>query len=364
MSKPAKPAARDEEQENKALEAFIGGVNVKKSDISLSFEYAFESLKTTTLSSMPERQQFPRNLLVTRDFARTLRDIKSTDKYQRSVVCVLYIKPHLVKEEKQQRAIIISEAEADHYWDRIAKSNSVSIHYYNAKTSSDDARQAEYMTYPMSPRQTLAYPTATRITLDLFAGQLYFTCLEEYREVSSFLGLAYFPDVDGIEVQTDGFIPPAERHKIKPCHLGRTRFWDTFRTSPVPFLKKFLCVVRNHGASIEGTHMGRILNGERLDVCDFKEDAKRGRPPPAEDELAKQAPPKKKARLVNKAQKEAGMKKRNEGPSTEKQARERETRANAATTRAARPAPPQSGEDREKSKNLQEMKDLFLKRRK
>ncbi|TQV92450.1 very large low complexity protein [Cordyceps javanica] len=321
--KPTKPKAKAEEPKNLPLEAFIETGEIKNRDTENAFQYAFRSLETTTLGNMPERKQFPRTLLVTRDFAHTLEECDSTDRYQRRVVCVLHLKPHLVRDGRQ-RLVVISEAEANRHWELIQESPFVSIHYYNAKTSTGDTRQTEYMTYPMMPAQTLTYPTATRIALDIFAGQLYFTSLEEYHQVSSFLGLAYFTDCPGVEVDADGFVPPTERHKLPPYYLGPDRFWDTFRTSPVAFLKKFLCVVRNHGASIESTHMGRMLDGERLDERDFRADAKRGRP--AVDTLARQAPPPKKPRLEIKEQRDVRL--------------QREQKATAPTTSEQRPAPP------------------------
>jgi hypothetical protein len=44
------------------------------------------------------------------------------------------------------------------------------------------------------------------------------------------------------------------------------------RRSPVPFLRTLLMKIRREGEGIEKTHLGRILNGVRLEEADFNDD--------------------------------------------------------------------------------------------
>ncbi|KAK8146801.1 hypothetical protein G3M48_002566 [Beauveria asiatica] len=274
VSQPPKPAAM-ESFHNKALEKFIETGEID--DELPRLEWAFQSLDRTTLGNMLNKLKFPRTLRVTKDFAQAVDTDDPTDAYQHHVAYVLHIKPALARHGDPPAVIIITQSDLENNWSAIEKSKMVDLHLYNAKVTPQAARRVHYI-YPLNIACSYTHPTTTRIALDLFAGQLYFGSYHEYIEVSSFLGLAYFDNAKemGIEADLDGFIPSHERHKIPAWHRHANQYWDTFDVSPVPFLKRFLGVVRSHGAGIEHTHIGRILDGERLGSKDFPDFKARG----------------------------------------------------------------------------------------
>ncbi|KAM3489888.1 hypothetical protein MY3957_006831 [Beauveria namnaoensis] len=272
VSKPPKPTAV-ESFHNKALDKFIEKGIIDDEDPGL--EWAFQSLRQTTLGDMLKGLEFPHTLHVTKDFAKAVYTENPTDAYQHHVAYVLHIKPVLARHGDLPVVVIITQSDLENYWPAIQKSKMVDLHLYNAKVTPEAARRVGHI-YPLDIACSYTHPTTTRIALDLFAGQLYFGSYNEYIEVSSFLGLAYFDDTKDIEVDADGFIPSHERHKIPAWHRHANQYWDTFDVSPVPFLKQFLGSVRSHGASIEHTHMGRILDGERLGIKEFPDFKPRG----------------------------------------------------------------------------------------
>jgi hypothetical protein len=95
--------------------------------------------------------------------------------------------------------------------------------------------------------------------LNLFAGSLYLRSLSEYNELCDYLGLLRGKAEDGQQVYADGFIDPP------------TAKW-ALRKSPVPFLRVLLMKIRREGEGVEKTHIGRVLNGIRLEASDFGED--------------------------------------------------------------------------------------------
>jgi hypothetical protein len=81
----------------------------------------------------------------------------------------------------------------------------------------------------------------------------------EYTELCDFLGLLRAKPVEGQLVHADGFIDPP------------TGTWG-LKLSPVLFLRTFLMKIRREGEGLEKTHVGKILNGVRLEEEDFKAD--------------------------------------------------------------------------------------------
>ncbi|KAJ3496215.1 hypothetical protein NLG97_g2827 [Lecanicillium saksenae] len=267
VSKPPKPKAA-ESFKNKDLEYFIKHGRIQH--MHNGFEEAFESLNRTSLIDIPRMKGPSIKVFVTRDFAMALDTQDPTDSYQQHVTFVLHLKSRSLIGDDEQAVVIISTYDVEFYWRAITDSSVVNLHLYNAKVTPELACRRDHIYLkPSEKRSSYVYSTNSRIVLDIFAGQLYFASYEDYTQVSSFLGLAYFDETDDIKVEPDGFIPPSERHKIPEWHQGPNQFWDTFESSPVPFLKQFLTVVRNHGASIEHTHMGKILDGEHLGKKEF-----------------------------------------------------------------------------------------------
>jgi hypothetical protein len=93
--------------------------------------------------------------------------------------------------------------------------------------------------------------------LNLFAGALYLGSYEEYNDLCTMLGLRVTNLREGQQFTADGFItPPAGT-------------WD-LRDSPISFLRALLLRTRREGQGLESTHLGKTLNGVRLEEADLR----------------------------------------------------------------------------------------------
>ncbi|KAF2276055.1 uncharacterized protein EI97DRAFT_47175 [Westerdykella ornata] len=224
---------------------------------------AFRSLcKVTAVASLGDMHQFPVNLLVTADYARTVKRRSSLDKldsFQRPVQWVLSVW------DKTDSAllpilVILSPFEANGLIDVIRNSPRATLHLYSPRMNLGyqplDALDLYTVGRPLIPG---SLSRNLVMQLNLFAGQLYLRSYREYVELCNFLGLNWREAKDGQTVSADGFIMP-------PCGIWK------LRTSPVQFLKTFITNVRRDCQSIEKTHVGRILEGMLLKEGDFATD--------------------------------------------------------------------------------------------
>ena len=251
---PAEPATH---QLHKDVRAFVhsGKLDPKSS----AFVCAFASLAATSAAAHFDVNQFPSDVLVTADFARTVKTPgKSswTDAYQRSVQWIL---TSITGDGTVRHMVIISPFEAQELIPAIKKSSLVFLHLYAARPTLafhplDDL--ALYATPSLPSYWNL--PRHLPLQLNLFSGQLYFCSFEEYKNACDFLGLAYQPAGDDIYVDSEGFIIPG---------LGKSS--ARFTRSPTNFLKILFAKIRRNCQGIEKTHWGKVLGGELLTSADF-----------------------------------------------------------------------------------------------
>jgi hypothetical protein len=231
------------------------------------FHPAFEILKQTRLWFDYVPAEWSRDLLVTRDFMNTIKMANSStanssthDDFLRPVEYVLKIAP--VREP-----IIISPHEAQSFVPLIRRSASATLVLYQARTGKQMAPFDDMKVYqiPESSGRIEISPT-TITTLNLFAGQLYFTTFEDYERLCTLIGLwdGERPLPINRQVAVDNFVSPAcrEDNSWTPvCH---------FRTSPVKMLKEFIGM-RRLGQEWRHTHLGRVLHGRILHRDEFKD---------------------------------------------------------------------------------------------
>jgi hypothetical protein len=237
---------------------------------SSAFKPAFQALTTTSAAKFFALKQFPTDLLVTSDFERTVkapggssRSSFVSDSYQRPVQFVLSVCDAFTG--AIQNLVIISPVEANNLLDTISKEAKVTLHIFapraNASFDSLDKLELYNVGRHYSPNRL---PRSLTVQLNLFTGSLYLRSFEEYTELCDFLGLLHSKPVEGQQVYADGFIdPPAGR-------------WG-LRQSPVTFLRILLMKIRREGEGVEKTHLGKILNGIRLEEADFKKDTEMSR---------------------------------------------------------------------------------------
>lgn len=154
---------------------------------------------------------------------------------------------------KNSTVIVISPYEANALLPDIRKSKNVRLHIYAPRVTSTMRSFSDltFHTIPDSPTEPWSAPAHVRTELNLFAGQLYFDCREQYERVCVMLALSMaHPDA---ECEIDGFVPP----------LNRTGESSPFARSKITILKTLMSL-RRKGMGYNRTHLGQILNAHPL----------------------------------------------------------------------------------------------------
>ncbi|TVY36417.1 hypothetical protein LSUB1_G007938, partial [Lachnellula subtilissima] len=164
---------------------------------STGYSPAFETLRNTSAGTYIDVSQFPQDLLVTADFASTILICGNSyisDSYQRSVQWVL---TSTGGKDTVQHMMVISPHEAQELLPRIKASKTTTLHLYGPRQNLGFRSLDALNLYNVPARAGtlhLHLPRHLIIQLNLFAGQLYLASFDEYKEVCSFLGLAWAND--------------------------------------------------------------------------------------------------------------------------------------------------------------------------
>ncbi|KAL4804843.1 hypothetical protein BDV18DRAFT_161935 [Aspergillus unguis] len=233
---------------------------------SMAFKPAFTALEHTSAAKYLRANEFPVELLVTTDFAKTIQPPsgKSSvlDDYQRPVQWILTSSAYYGRKETVKDMVIISPFEANELRSEVLKSEAVMMHLYAPRQNRTFSPIDNLNLYTI-PRNkaTLGIPILLRIQLNLFAGQLYISSFQEYREICDFLGVAYYAAPGGVTIAADGFILSSENGNVG----------QKFSKSPLMFLKTLMSTIRKDGQEIDKTHLGRLLDGKVLTEEDFQD---------------------------------------------------------------------------------------------
>ncbi|CAG8972326.1 hypothetical protein HYALB_00001729 [Hymenoscyphus albidus] len=224
---------------------------------SPAFLPAFEALRSSSAATHLDVSQFPRDLYVTADFARTIKTSGSnyvSDAYQRPVQWILTCTgPSTVS-----HLVVISPFEVQELLDLIREYRRVTLHLY-APRSNLEFRPLDALDLFTVGKEygCLSIPRHLIVQLNLFAGQLYLSSFKEYIEVCDFLGLAWRATEQGLSVRGVGGFT------VQAC--GNVGFHDGL----VMFFKVLMMKIRRNCESIEKTHLGKILHGAMLEERDF-----------------------------------------------------------------------------------------------
>ncbi|KAJ9257552.1 hypothetical protein DTO195F2_5534 [Paecilomyces variotii] len=227
---------------------------------------AFQGLDNTSAAKHLNVSEFPPGLLVTSDFARTVKVPKlpssTMDGYQRPVQWVITGTAHSFAGRNRKvvkHMIVISPYEANELLSAILKSKKITMHMYAPRQNRIFSALDNLGLYPIPRADSVVFdiPTTLRIQLNLFAGQLYISSFDEYREICEFLGVAYYAAPEGLTVAADGFIVAPDR--------------AIFTKSPLKFLKVLMSQIRKDGQEIDKTHIGKLLDGKLLTMDDFED---------------------------------------------------------------------------------------------
>ncbi|RYP24740.1 hypothetical protein DL765_000286 [Monosporascus sp. GIB2] len=240
---------------------------VRRGNLNLhggGFLPAFRSFNRSTARRFANPEEFGQDLLVTTDFARLvdLTPGSHSDAFHRSVQWVLTFKNGTVR---NQFLVILSPWEANELFLEIDKSSHVYLHSYAARRnlSFPTLQDLKLCTIPSIPPDWTPPPKSLILQLNIFAGQLYFEDMTEYKETCAFLGLSYVPNDGSVTVRADGFVGKGTLYP--QCR---------FTQSPSAFLRVVMSNIRRECQDISRTHVGRMLAGEILSESDFNTDAR------------------------------------------------------------------------------------------
>ncbi|RYP74662.1 hypothetical protein DL771_002928 [Monosporascus sp. 5C6A] len=239
---------------------------VRRGNLNLNgggFLAAFESFNRSTARRLANPVEFGQELLVTTDFAKAvdLTAESHSDAFHRSVQWVLTFKNGTVG---NQCLVILSPWEANELVLEIDKSSYVHLHSYAARRnlSFPTLQDLKLCTTPCIPPDWTSPPKSLILQLNIFAGQLYFEDMTEYKDTCAFLGLSCVPNDGSVTVRADGFVGQGTLYP-------RCRFTQ----SPTAFLRVVMSNIRRDCQDISRTHVGRMLAGEILTESDFHTNA-------------------------------------------------------------------------------------------
>ncbi|KAI1464850.1 uncharacterized protein F4812DRAFT_440689 [Daldinia caldariorum] len=261
---PAEPAMHKIHDDIKRFVEF-GTIREK----STGYMPAFLSLRDTSSGASFDVSQFRTGLLVSSDFANTVKRRSTSDQldsYQRAIQWILTSTP-LSDEDSADRPIkymmVISPFEANDLLPLIEKSNITALHIYAPRANSSYPNLDKLDLYTVPEKLASRKMPQSLITeLNLFAGQLYFSSYEEYVGVCRFLGISYSTPGEEEEITAEGFIAKDS--------AGRIGGESGLRSSPVTFFKILHTKIRRNCESIEKTHMGKLLGNQLLKPQDFE----------------------------------------------------------------------------------------------
>ncbi|KAI1756223.1 hypothetical protein F4782DRAFT_526779 [Xylaria castorea] len=225
---------------------------------------AFVSLQGTSAASLFDVSKFRPGLLVSADFARTVKVQSSAGKldgYQRSVQWILTASRSPSGDVVYM--MVISPYEANELLSTIKKLRYVALHLYAPRPNLGyrSLDKLDLYTVPEALKDR-RIPHRFITELNLFAGQLYIGSFAEYIDICKFLGLAWEPAKDGEVIGADGF--------IHLDHAGRVGGESGLPASPVEFFKVLFTKIRRNCETIDKTHMGQILDNQLLSPEDFE----------------------------------------------------------------------------------------------
>jgi hypothetical protein len=224
----------------KVVRSFVRNGNISDLGDTNAFIPAFQALQGSSTGCRISDSLFHTGLFVTRDFATTV-ELKSTDKtddYLRPVNFILSL-----KETISDALVIISPWEANELMDDIHDSTFVSLHLYAPKIAHSNIFLDDLKLYTVCGRNrdSLRIHRVPR-ELNIFSGQLYLKDSKEYEWLLSFLTVG------------NGSIDP----EVADTSGSRRE------------LLKAIVTIRRKGQDFSRTHVGRILDGERLNPGAFE----------------------------------------------------------------------------------------------
>lgn len=152
---------------------------------------AFQVLRNTRAAAHTDINDFPCDLLVTKDFATTVKSgpADQSDLFQRPVQWIL---SSGLKCGSTVQLVAISQYEVQELLENIKRSDFVTLHLYNPHMNANSPYLDHFMLYTVPRRQNAnSIPRRLANQVNLFAGQLYLQSFEECSQICEILCLAW-----------------------------------------------------------------------------------------------------------------------------------------------------------------------------
>lgn len=219
---------------------------------------ALEAFSETSAAAYMDLSQCPWDLLVSRDYAQTIRiegeaAFGAQDCFQRHVQWIL-TGPHYPSPDVVEHMVVISPYEAQELLPTVKMSEFVCLHLYAARPNLGYRPLDSLDLYTVPEREISPIPRSLILQLNLFAGQLYFDSFAEYTSVLRYFSMG-LRDSCPLQYSREGH----EEESPLP----------SLQEDCVNFFKEIFTKVRRDCEGIDKTHMGRLLNDGLLTVEDF-----------------------------------------------------------------------------------------------
>lgn len=214
---------------------------------------AFELMGATSLFRENLRLKWPKDLVATRDFLDTVKSATSVDLDD-------FLRPvhWLLKLKRVHQLILLCPHEVHAYMPFLRRSANATLITYSARITRETASFDNLDVYTVPTRKDPVNVDPNILTcLRVFAGQLYFNNFDEYKRFCVMLGLKY-----------NGNVCPRDEEGTPQEDMLRLSYKTANKPNFVPMLKKWIDM-RRKGVEWGHTHVGRVLNGEKLYARDF-----------------------------------------------------------------------------------------------
>jgi hypothetical protein len=230
---------------------------------SLAFTLLFTPLKNSN-PNFRSHSHWSSRLRATKDYERTVvlagQQLSKIGDYMRPLNWIM-------SSSKQDVLVALSPHEVNSLLPKIRNSQKVRLHQYAPRVTKE-MKPFDDLSFNPIPPLPKSRPWSWKINADdmaqinLWAGQLYFTDYEASHRLRTILGLST-PETDAQNVvtQLDGWISQEERR-------DELRDLCRFEDNPIQMLKEHISL-RRKGMGYEGTQLGRILRGQKLDSDDL-----------------------------------------------------------------------------------------------
>lgn len=267
----ARPANKAEHHLHQDINNFISTGSIPRH--STSFFQVDRALLHTSVPLPDGLLKVLGGIVVTKDFYHTVQlptspSIGCMDDFIRPVEWLM-----IPKAQRPHIAVALSPFEVNELLPTIKASTAVRLYMFAPRNSLSTRSFETFDTFYLPSKSSFpAVPPLLVRQINLFSGSVFLQDYKTYRDVCKMLGLhfgmldrrpsssASSADHDLVD-STYFVVDQATRRQ-----LGLKA--DGFQESPVPFLRKLLAI-RRYGQPLGPSHMGKLLQGQKLSKDDF-----------------------------------------------------------------------------------------------